>query len=143
MSSQDCFCFLPREHAVTGCDSSLGSFCYSRMILHFAFIHPLSGNYYFDYVIMGVLNPIVVKLKFSIKSPLLRLTRLRGWITKKHQKFHFFNVNSLPLYCLEQCPKVSGKSNELVLNYGPISVGMGMLMGGMWYLSKHFLSIQC
>ena len=27
---------------------------------------------------------------------------LRGWITKKHENIKHFNVNSLPLYCLEQ-----------------------------------------
>ena len=34
------------------------------------------------------------------------------------------NVNSLPLYCLEQCPKVSGKSYEYFLNYAPYCVGV-------------------
>ena len=47
--------FSPKE-SVTGCDSSLGSFCYSpvyflsRMYLH-------SGYYYYDYVVIGVLRP--------------------------------------------------------------------------------------
>ena len=42
------------SQGVTGCDSSLLSFCYSRMLLHFAFIHLRSGYYYYDYVVIGV-----------------------------------------------------------------------------------------
>ena len=38
---------------------------------------------------------------------------------QKHKNFNFFNVNSLPLYCSEQCPKVPGKSYEKLLNYAP------------------------
>ena len=33
---------------VMGFDSLLGSFCYSKMILHFIFMHLLSGYYYYD-----------------------------------------------------------------------------------------------
>ena len=40
-------------------------------------------------------------------------------ITKKALKKSIFNVNSLPLYCLKQFPKVSGKSSEWFLNYAP------------------------
>ena len=43
--------------SVTVCDSSLGSSCYSGMILHFAFMHLLSIYYYYGYVIIGVLRP--------------------------------------------------------------------------------------
>ena len=42
------FLLFSPNGSVTGCDSSLGSFCYSRIILHFAFMHLLSGYYYYD-----------------------------------------------------------------------------------------------
>ena len=45
------------SQGITGCDSSHGSFCRSKMILHFTFMHLLSGYFYYDYVIIGVLRP--------------------------------------------------------------------------------------
>ena len=39
------FLLFSPKGSVTGCDSSRGSFCYSRVILHFAFMHLLSGYY--------------------------------------------------------------------------------------------------
>ena len=68
--------FFPKG-SVTGCDWSLGSFCYSGMILHFAFMHLLSGYYYYDYVII-VLQTLAVKVKLSVESHLLRLIRLNS-----------------------------------------------------------------
>ena len=51
------FLLFSPKGSVTGCDSSLRSFCYppvyflSRMHLH-------SGHYYYDYVVRGVLRPL-------------------------------------------------------------------------------------
>ena len=53
------------------------------------------------------------------------LIHLRGWITKKRKK-SFFVLNSLRLHCLEQCPKVSGKSFD---SFGTTRLGSGMGMG--------------
>ena len=56
VSLQDFYCSIPMW-SVTGCDSSLRSFCYfsvcflSRMHLHL-------GYYYYNYVVIGVLRPL-------------------------------------------------------------------------------------
>ena len=50
------FLLFSPKGSVTGCDSSLESFCYSRMILHLKFMHLRSGYYYYDYVIVGMLR---------------------------------------------------------------------------------------
>ena len=47
------FLLLSSKGSVTGCDSSLGSFCYSS----FRIYDILSGYYYYDCVIMRVLRP--------------------------------------------------------------------------------------
>ena len=53
------FILFSPKGSVTGCDSSLGSFCHSpvyfllRMHLH-------SGYYYYDNVVVGVLRPLMV-----------------------------------------------------------------------------------
>ena len=51
------FLMFTLKGSVTGCDSSLRSFCYYRMIIHFAFLHLVSGYYYCDCVKIGVLRP--------------------------------------------------------------------------------------
>ena len=59
--------FSPKE-SVTGCDSSEShpvtvkgmwawEFLLIKSVLHFAFLHLLSGYYYYDYVVIGVLRP--------------------------------------------------------------------------------------
>ena len=63
------FLLFSPKGSVTGCDSSIGSFCYSRIILHIVFMHLRSGYYYYYYVIMGVLRP----LWLNWNSPLCRL----------------------------------------------------------------------
>ena len=50
--------FSPKR-SVTGCDSSLGSLF--KSVLHFAFLHLLSGYYYYDYVVIGVLRNVAYR----------------------------------------------------------------------------------
>ena len=50
------FLLFSSKWSVTGCDSSLGSFCYS--IAYFLLLmHLHSGYYYYDYANIGVLRP--------------------------------------------------------------------------------------
>ena len=78
VSSQDFLCSLSRDQS-RDVTSRLGV-CYSRMILHFAFMHLLSGYYYYDYVIIGVLM-----LKFSIETPFLCLM----WLNLKNKNNNY------------------------------------------------------
>ena len=48
VSSQDFYCFLPRDQS--------REFLLIKSVLHFSFVHLLSGYYYYDYVVMGVLR---------------------------------------------------------------------------------------
>ena len=49
---------LPRDQSLLDLISSLGSSCYSRKILNFAFMNLLSCYYYYGYVVIGVLSPL-------------------------------------------------------------------------------------
>ena len=48
------FLLFSHKGSVEGCDSSLGSLFSSE--LNFTFLHFLSGYYYYDYVVIGVLR---------------------------------------------------------------------------------------
>ena len=52
------FLLFSPKGLVTGWDSTLGSFGYSPVLLHFAFMNLRSGYYYYDYVVIGVLGPL-------------------------------------------------------------------------------------
>ena len=55
VSSQDFYCSLPRDQSR---DALLPwEFLLIESVLHFAFLHLLSGYYYYDYVIIGVPRP--------------------------------------------------------------------------------------
>ena len=60
------FLLFSPKGSVTGCDSSLGSFCYSP-VYFFSRMHLHSGSYYYHYVIIGVLRqgpwPMPLRLK--------------------------------------------------------------------------------
>ena len=52
------FLLFSPKGLVTGCDSSLAwEFLLFKSVLHFAFLHLLSGYYYYGYVVIGVLRP--------------------------------------------------------------------------------------
>ena len=51
------FLLLAHKGSVTGCDSSLGSFCYSP-VYFLSRMHLHSGYYYYDYAIFGVLRAV-------------------------------------------------------------------------------------
>ena len=55
VSSQDFYCSLPRDQSrdVT----PLLGISKIKSVLHFAFLHLLSGFYYYDYVVIGALTP--------------------------------------------------------------------------------------
>ena len=55
VSLQDFYCSLPRDQSrdVT----PRWEFLLIKGVLHFAFLHLLSGYYYYDYVVIGVLRP--------------------------------------------------------------------------------------
>ena len=95
VSSQDFYCSLPRDQLRDVTDELLAwEFLLIKSVLHFAFLHFLPGYYYYDYVVIGVLRPswllllrlccnrcaeaLVVKIKFSIGSPLYQLMRLNS-----------------------------------------------------------------
>ena len=70
------FRLFSHKGSVTGCDSSLGSFCYSRMIFHFE-VHASSERLLLLRLCNnGCAEALIVTLKFSFESPLLRLMRL-------------------------------------------------------------------
>ena len=55
VSSQDFYCSLPRDsHRMW---LLAWEFLLIKSVLHFAFLHLLSGYYYYDYVVIGVLRP--------------------------------------------------------------------------------------
>ena len=54
VSSQDLSCSLPRDQS-RDVTPRLGV-SLIKSVLHFAFLHPLSGYYYYDYVVIGVLR---------------------------------------------------------------------------------------
>ena len=55
VSSQDFYCSLPRDQSRDGTPRL--EFLLIKCALHFAFLNLLSGYYYFDYVVMGLLRP--------------------------------------------------------------------------------------
>ena len=55
VSSQDFYCSLPRDQSRDVTPAWL--FLLIISVLHFAFLHLLSGYYYYDYVVIGVLRP--------------------------------------------------------------------------------------
>ena len=53
--SQDFYCSLPRDQSWDVIPRL--KFLLIKSVLHFAFLHRLSGYYYYDYVVLGVLRP--------------------------------------------------------------------------------------
>ena len=54
-SLQDFYCSLPRDQSRDVTPRLVVSIIQS--VLHFEFLHLLSGYYYYDYVVIGVLRP--------------------------------------------------------------------------------------
>ena len=74
--------------SVTGCDSSLGSFCYSWMLPHFAFIHLRSCYCYYDCVIIGL------PMQGSLRSRPEWTKCMESWIGVNDK-----SVSWIPKYC--------------------------------------------
>ena len=55
------FLLFSQKGSVTGYDSSHGSFCYSP-VYYLSCMHLHSSYYYYDYVVIGVLRPLQLKL---------------------------------------------------------------------------------
>ena len=75
VSSLDFCCSLPR----VGHGMQLGAweFLLIKCVFHFAFLHLLSGSYYYD-CSNRCTDALAVNMKFSIESHLLRLMRLNS-----------------------------------------------------------------
>ena len=59
--SQDFYCSLPRDQS-RDVTPRLGVSINFKSVLHFAFLHLLSGYYYYDYVVIGVLRLLLLRL---------------------------------------------------------------------------------
>ena len=86
------FLLFSAKESVTGCYSSLGSFCYSIIILHFEFMHLLSGYCYSDNVINGVLRPSWLNKNSLLNFLGCVFMRLNSWMLTGFQFALYCNI---------------------------------------------------